>query len=125
MSFKNFPLHSLFFFFFNVLFLRESKHEQGRGRERGRETEGRSGLCTDSSEPDAGLELTNPQITTALDSQRIEPPSHFSFAFLIGLFGARHVAFGLSWLLTYFLAKLNHFFDFKSEMCNFSFHLNI
>ena len=53
-----------FFFFFNVfyLFLKERGKEckWGRGGERGRQRI-RSGLCT---EPDAGLEPANQEITT-------------------------------------------------------------
>ena len=41
---------------------REKARAPGRGRERGRERIP-SGLCTVSTEPDAGLELTNRKIT--------------------------------------------------------------
>ena len=55
--------------FFNVyLFLRkrEKEHEQGRGRERTGNTESEAGsrLRAVSTEPDAGLELTNSKIMT-------------------------------------------------------------
>ena len=58
-----------FLFFFNVyLFLRqrETEHEWGRVREREGDTESKTGsrLCTVSTEPDVGLELTNHEIMT-------------------------------------------------------------
>ena len=47
---------------FNVyLLLREGEPESGRGTERGGQRI-RSGLCADSREPGAGLELTNPDM---------------------------------------------------------------
>ena len=49
--------------FFVYLFLQQSGHEWGRGRERGAQRI-RSGLCADSREPDVGLELTDRWITT-------------------------------------------------------------
>ena len=57
------------FFFFNVyLFLRqrETEHEQGRRREREGDTESETGsrLWAVSTEPDAGLELTDREIMT-------------------------------------------------------------
>ena len=55
-------------FFFNVyLFLgqRETEHERGRGRERGRHRIGnRLQAPAVSTEPDAGLEPTNREIMT-------------------------------------------------------------
>ena len=55
--------------FFNVyLFLRqrETEHEQGRGRKREGDTESETGsrLRAVSTEPDAGLELTDREIMT-------------------------------------------------------------
>ena len=52
--------------FFKCLFIfeREIDRVEGqRGRERGRQRM-QSRLCADSREPDAGLELTNPEIVT-------------------------------------------------------------
>ena len=50
------------------LFLRagETEHERGRGRERGKgpESEAGSRLQGASTEPDAGLKLTDPKIMT-------------------------------------------------------------
>ena len=45
---------------------RESEQGQGRGRERGRDTELKVGsrLCVVSTEPNAGLELTDCEIMT-------------------------------------------------------------
>ena len=59
------------FFFFNVyLFLgqRETEHERGWGRERGRHRIGNR-LQAISPEPDAGLELTDREIVTWLKSE--------------------------------------------------------
>ena len=61
---NHFPYH----FFLNVYsFLREKgrahANKGGTERERGRQKI-RSGLCTDSRELNAGLELTNPEIVT-------------------------------------------------------------
>ena len=54
----------VFLFFFNAyLFLRERDCEQGRGRKRGRQRI-QSRLCTDSREPDLGLEPTTCEIMT-------------------------------------------------------------
>ena len=46
--------------------LRETEHEQGRGREREGDTESKAGprLQAVSKEPDAGLELTDREIVT-------------------------------------------------------------
>ena len=48
------------------IFGRETEHEQGKGRERGGDTESEAGsrLRAVSTEPDAGLELTNREIRT-------------------------------------------------------------
>ena len=53
------------FFFFNVylFILKERVFEQGRGTEMGRERIP-SRLCAVSTEPDAGLDLTNHEIMT-------------------------------------------------------------
>ena len=53
--------HSFCFVLF--IFEREREHEQERGRERGGWGM-QSGLCTDSREPDVGLELVNHEIVT-------------------------------------------------------------
>ena len=59
---------------FNVFYLflgqRETEHERGRGRERGRHTELETGsrLRAIRPEPDAGLELTDREIVTWLKS---------------------------------------------------------
>ena len=59
------PCFSVSMSFFKCLFIfeGESESEQGRGREKGRQRI-QSGLCTDSGEPDAGLELMNREIVT-------------------------------------------------------------
>ena len=68
----------LFFYLFICFFLiffstfiyfwdRETEHERGRGRERGRHRIG-SRLRAISPEPDAGLELTDREIVTWLKS---------------------------------------------------------
>ena len=52
---------------FLKLFLRIREGEREHEQERGRDREGqriRSGICTDSPEPDAGLQLTNHEIVT-------------------------------------------------------------
>ena len=54
-----FPQHVLFF----LTFIFDGEHELGRGRERAGERTP-SGLHADSSEPDAGLKLTNHEIMT-------------------------------------------------------------
>ena len=46
-----------------IIFIFERAHKWGRGRERRRQRI-RSGLSTDSSEPDAGLELAHLEIMT-------------------------------------------------------------
>ena len=54
-------------FFFNVyLFLRERQSVSGRGAEREGDTVGEAGsrVRAVSTRPDAGLELTNPEIVT-------------------------------------------------------------
>ena len=66
--------HTLFFLFFNVyyIFLRERERERqsmSRGRQRERETQNLkqapgSELRAVDTEPDAGLKLTNNEITT-------------------------------------------------------------
>ena len=50
-------------FFFKKMFIFEKQHEQGRGRERGRQRIG-SRLSTDSRESDVELELPNLEIMT-------------------------------------------------------------
>ena len=50
-------------FKFIYLFLREGEHKQGRERKRKRERIP-SRLCTVSTEPNMGLELTNHEIMT-------------------------------------------------------------
>ena len=47
---------SMFHFFFERLKMREGQREGDRGSE--------MGLCADTSEPDVGLELVNPEIMT-------------------------------------------------------------
>ena len=62
------------YFFFNVFYLllgqRETEHEWGRGRERGRHRIGNrlQAPRAISPEPDAGLELTDREIVTWLKS---------------------------------------------------------
>ena len=55
-----------FEFFVNIYsVLRDREHERGRGRERGEtESEAGSRLQAVSTEPDRGLELTDPEIMT-------------------------------------------------------------
>ena len=54
----------MYFLMFIYLFLeREREYAQGRGRERGIQTIP-SRLCTVSTEPDAGLDLTKREIMT-------------------------------------------------------------
>ena len=53
--------------FYLFLGQRETEHERGRGRERGRHRIG-SRLGAISPEPDAGLELTDREIVTWLKS---------------------------------------------------------
>ena len=65
-------IQSISFYFFNFLnvylfFEREREHEQGRSRERKTESEAGSRLWVVSTEPDAGLELTNCKIMTWAD----------------------------------------------------------
>ena len=60
-------------FFFNVFYLflgqRETEHERGRGRERGRHRIGnRLQALSHHPEPDAGLELTDREIVSWLKS---------------------------------------------------------
>ena len=57
---------SLLFFFNVCLFLRETQSVNGGGAEREGDTESEAGsrLRTVSTEPDAGLELTNREIMT-------------------------------------------------------------
>ena len=49
-----------------MIFETETEHERGRGREREGDTESEAGsrLRAVSTEPDAGLEPTNPEIMT-------------------------------------------------------------
>ena len=62
----NLNLYLFYYFFFVYLFLRqrETEHERGRVRERKGDTESEAGsrLWAVSTEPDAGLELTNWEI---------------------------------------------------------------
>ena len=61
------------FFFFNV-YLRDREKERdthrGGGAERGRQRI-QSGLCVDSREPDAGLELTSPEVMARAEVGRL------------------------------------------------------
>ena len=57
---------------FIYLWETQREHEQGRGRERGRqESEAGSRLWVVSTEPDAGLELTNREIMTRAEVGRL------------------------------------------------------
>ena len=62
----SFQIHNHFLFYNVYLFLereKENRHEQGRGRDNGREGIPRR-LYADSAEPDAGLHLTVCEIMT-------------------------------------------------------------
>ena len=69
LAIRGFATHSVsvYLFFFNVyLFLRETEHKWGRGREREGDTESEAGsrLPAVSTEPDAGLKPMNREIVT-------------------------------------------------------------
>ena len=58
--------------FFNVyLFLREREQKRGREREGDTDSEAGSGLRAVSTEPDAGLKLTNREIMTWAEAGRL------------------------------------------------------
>ena len=57
--------HLFFLIFLMLIYFWETEHKQGRGRERGRHRiQGRIQALSVSTEPDAGLELTNHEIMT-------------------------------------------------------------
>ena len=55
---------ALYFSFLKCFSILEAEHEQGRSSREGGRQRIRRRLCAGSREPDAGLELTNPEIMT-------------------------------------------------------------
>ena len=63
----------MFLTFIHLLRESQTEHVQGRGREREQDTESKAGsrLQAVSTEPDAGLELTNHEIMIRADIRRL------------------------------------------------------